>query len=997
MSSLSLEKVNTKLEAYKLVHDPTRLLCLLYSKYGDIEEDYYLSYTNQIFYNVSSHLNIIYKENQYIDNFEEFLKRFYRKRESIERVPKLSDYYKNYLKFFCRPFFKNYKLAKLLHDYEDKKAEIFYKNNYADSVNDADEKEKENSDKKSSSSLSSLDNITNNKIIFDKRTKKIIDNNLNNDLCTLTLTLDSAGTNLIKDNNNNNLYNGCLISKRSDANSSFEKNIYTLVHYKIKKKIENKNKKTNTNNNRKSYRKKKLVNSPSSHPPYIIKIYKKKNNINQNNITKDILTKNKKINNSLYTLAKKNYIKSNCFIAYKNDKGFLSPKIIKHNINFNSKLEEFNKNRPINYNNYIHNSAKKNKTYNNTNNINGNNNNNNNTKISKAKNSNGKIYNGTNTNSIYKNFSNLSESLNKYKKNIANKNGNNTYSNKNNSGISKSKKNTINSTNLLIKSNNNDNNKRIKKKINNINKTANNNIKVNNINKNCNMNINLNINKPQFRHAKNKTFDFNTINQNEPLMKYNTNNNFDNFKALLSNNNKNNSKRNKKSSNFNLVKKPISEVMKNNPILSPQLKKAYNKMSINQSISQNKEKNNKIFYGISSNNSNSNSNNFCVPQNKYEYESPKGNFSNKKKSSMTFSSEDNKMENLNIEGIIKKNKKQNKSKNNKQIKKKKNNKYNLIKGNNLNNNNWKIQTSCLSPLSNYITNLNHIVKNKNYSSFNNTIKMDNSSSNNKNNNSEALKSTKKISNNNNNNIITNIDNCINNINNINNNKFINNNKGNNEFIDGINMSQNDNFCIFSRNKKQNTSSKISNTQSQNELNIKDIQIKSIKNLKANCIGSKTNLKNMTCTNDSNYLMPKYNINYNLNKINSSTELKNNHIKDILFKLNKISIKKKSKKNSQRISKIKENNKFYIKPKKKYKNNRAMLSNDNIFNRKKVLEIKQNSLHIDNRTIHKDNNNAKSNNTISHRDRGNSFQIINVNRNIHLINKNDQKNIQKAKI
>ena len=248
MSSLSTEKVNTKLEAYKLVHDPTRLLCLLYSKYGDIEEDYYLSYTNQIFYNVSSHLNIIYKENQYIDNFEEFLKRFYRKRESIERVPKLSDYYKNYLKFFCRPFFKNYKLAKLLHDYEDKKAEIFYKNNYADSVNDADEKEKDNSDKKSTSSLSSLDNITNNKIIFDKRTKKIIDNDLNNDLCTLTLTLDSAGTNLIKDNNNN-LYNGCLISKRSGANSSFEKNIYTLVHYKIKKKNEKKNKKKSFLNN----------------------------------------------------------------------------------------------------------------------------------------------------------------------------------------------------------------------------------------------------------------------------------------------------------------------------------------------------------------------------------------------------------------------------------------------------------------------------------------------------------------------------------------------------------------------------------------------------------------------------------------------------------------------------------------------------------------------------------------------------------------------------
>ena len=142
MSSLTIEYVDTNLEAYKLVYDPTRLLSLLYSKYGDIEEDYYLSYINQIFYNVTSHYNCIYKENQYIDNIDEFLKRFYHRHESDDRVPKLSDYYKNYLKFFCRPLFKNYKLGKLLHDYQDRKAEIFYKNNYADSINEIEEKEK---------------------------------------------------------------------------------------------------------------------------------------------------------------------------------------------------------------------------------------------------------------------------------------------------------------------------------------------------------------------------------------------------------------------------------------------------------------------------------------------------------------------------------------------------------------------------------------------------------------------------------------------------------------------------------------------------------------------------------------------------------------------------------------------------------------------------------------------------------------------------------------
>ena len=407
-SSLSIENVNTKLEAYKLVHDPTRLLSLLFSKYGDIEEDYYLLYANQIFYNVSSHFNSIYKEIQYIYNKDEFLKRFYYNKESIERVPKLSDYYKNYLKFFCRPFFKNVKLGKILNDFEDKKAEIFYKNNYADSANDIDEKEKDknNSDKKSSSSLSSLDNITNNKIIFDKRTKKIIDNNLNNEKCTLTLTLESSRSNIINNNAKNNFYTGCLISKRSNGNSSFEKNIYSLVNYKLNKKKENINKKLEGKKSC-TQRKKKLMNSPSSHPTYITKILKK-NNINN----KKIFPKKKKIKKSLYTLSRKNY-KNNCFMSYKNEMNFLSPKITKYNINFNngisSKFEEFNKNKPIKYSKYIQNSTNKNKTYNNTNNINNN-------IITKPKNSTTKIMNSANTNTIYKNFSLLSESLNKTQK-----------------------------------------------------------------------------------------------------------------------------------------------------------------------------------------------------------------------------------------------------------------------------------------------------------------------------------------------------------------------------------------------------------------------------------------------------------------------------------------------------------------------------------------------------------------------------------------------------
>jgi len=128
--SSSIPIVNTNLEAFKLVKDPTHLLYLLYTKYGDIKEDYNNLIINQILFNKLTHLNSKFKENCYNNNDSEFLKRKYKKKESVERIPKLYDYYKNYYKYFCRPFFLNFFSASLLHNYYNIKAEIFYKNNY---------------------------------------------------------------------------------------------------------------------------------------------------------------------------------------------------------------------------------------------------------------------------------------------------------------------------------------------------------------------------------------------------------------------------------------------------------------------------------------------------------------------------------------------------------------------------------------------------------------------------------------------------------------------------------------------------------------------------------------------------------------------------------------------------------------------------------------------------------------------------------------------------
>ena len=228
-----ISKIDTKKEAFKLVHDPTKLLSLLYLKYGDIEEEYFLSFTNKLIYNTSSHYNTIFKECQMTISLDEYLKRFYKKKETYERIPMLSDYYKNYHIFFCKPILRDFYSYEILHSREELKAEIFYKNNYKDDStmkNSDNEDEKENN----SSSLSSLDNITNNKTIFDKKNKNIIDNNLDEKMLTITLNTDSVRNKIDSKSSNYG-----LISKRT-LNNSFEKIVKNLVEYRI-----NKNKKIN--------------------------------------------------------------------------------------------------------------------------------------------------------------------------------------------------------------------------------------------------------------------------------------------------------------------------------------------------------------------------------------------------------------------------------------------------------------------------------------------------------------------------------------------------------------------------------------------------------------------------------------------------------------------------------------------------------------------------------------------------------------------------------
>ena len=76
-------------------------------------------------------------------NLREYLRREYSTKESHVRIPQYASYYKNYLIFFCKPFFTHYIINKKLVRHMEKVAQIFYNENYAD-----EEKENEENNSK---------------------------------------------------------------------------------------------------------------------------------------------------------------------------------------------------------------------------------------------------------------------------------------------------------------------------------------------------------------------------------------------------------------------------------------------------------------------------------------------------------------------------------------------------------------------------------------------------------------------------------------------------------------------------------------------------------------------------------------------------------------------------------------------------------------------------------------------------------------------------------
>ena len=153
----------------------------IYKRYGNkskLKYKYLGLIMENLIFNKNTHLVSTFKDYMIWDYIEEFLKRFYNEFESCERVPKFATFYKNYLKFFCIPTFKDNYCNEMIHNYSEKKAELFYNANYRKKKqNDSDQKdfglcEDSESDEESDSKI--FKNIE--KTIFNQTVKKKLKN-----------------------------------------------------------------------------------------------------------------------------------------------------------------------------------------------------------------------------------------------------------------------------------------------------------------------------------------------------------------------------------------------------------------------------------------------------------------------------------------------------------------------------------------------------------------------------------------------------------------------------------------------------------------------------------------------------------------------------------------------------------------------------------------------------------------------------------------------------
>ena len=263
-----LFKVNNKLAPKSIT---TKFLFNLtfqnLKKYSTTKKKYNIFIINSIIFDQRIHKVAVFKNNLLWDESSEFLKRFYRKKETFERIPKISEYYEKYT-LFPPVYFGLEGLIVIMMNKWTKK-----KKTYLEYIEDHEEEKKKSKLNESFEPLinnSSLNNITSSKSLISKNTLELT--KFENESKKSLENKNKISATKHNENNNN-------INKDKIENLSFSDIIDDLSsNYSVIIKNENNDRHKKTNNNKTEEKNKKISNNDMSN----IKKRKYKNTITLN-------------------------------------------------------------------------------------------------------------------------------------------------------------------------------------------------------------------------------------------------------------------------------------------------------------------------------------------------------------------------------------------------------------------------------------------------------------------------------------------------------------------------------------------------------------------------------------------------------------------------------------------------------------------------------------------------------------------------------------------
>ena len=203
-------------------------------KYNILPNEYTLMKLDNFITAKYCHSLASFKEALIFNYDEEFLNRFYSKKETTKKIPLFSEFYKSYLKFFCFPTMAELKLNDLIEDMVEKKAKAFYNENFSEKNEKVSEKKINvviftNKIRQDISRRYSLTNLT----------KTTIKNPSNTNKSSVSLiTIEKIFNELNSENEKKAKINNNSKTKIKNNSNSINKGLKnSVILHKIKKKI----------------------------------------------------------------------------------------------------------------------------------------------------------------------------------------------------------------------------------------------------------------------------------------------------------------------------------------------------------------------------------------------------------------------------------------------------------------------------------------------------------------------------------------------------------------------------------------------------------------------------------------------------------------------------------------------------------------------------------------------------------------------------------------